>query len=377
MRNTPNRHSAHTLKHSTAHGRGMPHAALDINAMSSAATPGAAAGPRTDSDTDTETNTDTNTNINTNTKTTTNTTIDMKTNTNTNTNTSMSTPTSPFNANAHTAALTTATPALAVPRLVCTLVEGIYAFGGVRAEGIFRVSASKLVMNAMMDRLNTGEFDLCTLTGRRPARKDKKKGGGGDDDNDEYGEEDDDDDGGDGDRAPVKDKGADDQKKRRRGDPLLSAARDSREHADTRSPHLYAHILKYWFMELAEPILPFPLYTACIEMGQRALALKRGSAGMQTLEYNVESLVTHELPAVNTNVLLTLAGLVSDITQPQHMQVNRMTIGNLAIVFAPSFLRAKSMDDPMQLLADNKPACAFIELLLTALVRMHRARAGG
>ena len=128
----------------------------------------------------------------------------------------------------------------------------------------------------------------------------------------------------------------------------------------TTDAHVLGALLKAWFRELTPPLLPFSIYSQCIAAGKILLA---GSAvGAQG---EVVRLLVQGLPGLNRRVLHHWHCFCGKLTAPGNLASNRMTVANLAIIFAPSFLR-KELQSPEEMMGDVKPAAAFIELLLKA-----------
>ena len=72
------------------------------------------------------------------------------------------------------------------------------------------------------------------------------------------------------------------------------------------------------------------------------------------------------LDGANQNVIREIAMLCVEISHPLHQRVNRMTVENLAIVFAPSFFRNPS-DDTQDILLNSKNETKMTALLLAAV----------
>ena len=154
----------------------------------------------------------------------------------------------------------------------------------------------------------------------------------------------------------------------------------------TPNPHLPASVLKFWLRDMLEPLIPCALYHECIEMGKVSLTdakptptmlsslppkplssqpvslapsqLPQPAASLarpiplasaahrlssQELSARLSQLLSN-VPPVNRRVMARVVALLQLIAQ--HKDVNKMSISNLAIVFAPSFLRDPS-DDPL------------------------------
>ena len=91
-----------------------------------------------------------------------------------------------------------------------------------------------------------------------------------------------------------------------------------------------ASLLKQWLRELEEPIIPKHLYQRCLDVSSDAQACV--------------DLVTAELPPLHLATLEYLVQFLQYITQPEHQQVTRMTVDNVAMVFVPNILRSNATD---------------------------------
>jgi len=81
-----------------------------------------------------------------------------------------------------------------------------------------------------------------------------------------------------------------------------------------------------------------------------------------------------ELPQINQDLLRRITqGLVAEIVKPENMEKNRMTVRNLAIVFAPGFLKNTS-DDPMEMLNSQRFENCFVTRLFDCLLKELRWR---
>lgn len=86
-----------------------------------------------------------------------------------------------------------------------------------------------------------------------------------------------------------------------------------------------ASLLKLYFRELPDPVIPFSMYDAIIQAHKSEDSLGNICG------------VLLQLPEANKNVLCTLLELLTYIES--HSHVNQMSSSNLAIVFAPNLIR--------------------------------------
>jgi hypothetical protein len=94
----------------------------------------------------------------------------------------------------------------------------------------------------------------------------------------------------------------------------------------TPSPHIPAGMLKQWMRELAEPLIPTSLYND-------AITAARNGSGDDAMK------VVKQVAPTTRAILDMLAAMSSEISNDTNKPTSRMGIENLAIVFAPSFLR--------------------------------------
>lgn len=119
-----------------------------------------------------------------------------------------------------------------------------------------------------------------------------------------------------------------------------------------RDPSVAASLLKLWLRELAEPLIPTTLYPSAIHCppDQPSLALS----------------VLDRLPPTNLLVAKYLIKFLQLIGDPRYQPVTKMNVSNLAMVFAPSFLRCPS-DNPLTILANSRLEQNYIKTLINYL----------
>lgn len=139
----------------------------------------------------------------------------------------------------------------------------------------------------------------------------------------------------------------------------------------SKSPYLYASLLKQWLRETPTPLIPYMLYDTCIEIGKMtedttaqdgtsSPAAPKSSGG--TVRQKILQFVTL-LPDLNTRVLAFIFQHVQRLLLPANSSITKMTAYNMAVVLSPGLVRSRS-DDPMVLLQDTKYATKFIEYLI-------------
>ena len=98
----------------------------------------------------------------------------------------------------------------------------------------------------------------------------------------------------------------------------------------TESSHIPACLLKEWLRELAEPLIPDEFYQQCVDVAKDEIN------PISVVMNNVVQ-IFETLPPLTKSVIIHLFGLLVDVIK--NKEVTRMTTENIAIVFAPSFLR--------------------------------------
>ncbi|XP_050536815.1 uncharacterized protein LOC126902995 isoform X2 [Daktulosphaira vitifoliae] len=117
---------------------------------------------------------------------------------------------------------------------------------------------------------------------------------------------------------------------------------------DLTDAHTPASLLKLWYRELYEPLVPDHMYGECIAAHQdprRAIA------------------IIHQLPPINKAVLSYLIYFLQLFTKPEVVQVTKMDASNLAMVMAPNCLRCTSID-PRVIFDNARKEMAFMRLLI-------------
>ncbi|XP_030026708.2 rho GTPase-activating protein 39 isoform X2 [Manduca sexta] len=119
--------------------------------------------------------------------------------------------------------------------------------------------------------------------------------------------------------------------------------------------HAPASLLKLWYRELYEPLIPDALYGACVAAGTEYAACTR---------------VLHRLPPLNRLVLTYLISFLQQFTAPEVVSQTKMDSANLAMVFAPNCLRCTSQD-PRVILENARKEMTFLKTLITNLDTSH------
>jgi len=119
-------------------------------------------------------------------------------------------------------------------------------------------------------------------------------------------------------------------------------------------PNVPASLLKLWLRELAEPIIPAYAYDECIEIGKKECDDDIGTLAWELIK---------SLPEINRLVINFMIDFLKIIAKPENQKYTKMTLANLAMVFAPNFLRCPS-DNPQIIFENTKYEQAFIRILI-------------
>lgn len=121
--------------------------------------------------------------------------------------------------------------------------------------------------------------------------------------------------------------------------------------SESTDAHTPASLLKLWYRELYEPLIPDTMYNECIQHHDnphRAIAI-------------IES-----LPEINRLVLSYLVRFLQIFSRAEVVQVTKMDASNLAMVMAPNCLRCTS-HDPRIIFDNARKEMAFMRTLIQYL----------
>ncbi|KAJ3097429.1 hypothetical protein HDU97_004877 [Phlyctochytrium planicorne] len=128
------------------------------------------------------------------------------------------------------------------------------------------------------------------------------------------------------------------------------------DYSGITDPNVPSSLLKFWLRDLADPLIPSDMYDPCIKIGAEE---GRTDAGM--VAFNIVS----ALPEINRRVAMYLLKFLKVVGDPSNQPITRMTTANIAMVFAPNFLRCPS-DNPVTIFENTKFEQAFLRVLLTS-----------
>ncbi|XP_076133898.1 rho GTPase-activating protein 39 [Alosa pseudoharengus] len=116
-------------------------------------------------------------------------------------------------------------------------------------------------------------------------------------------------------------------------------------------PHIPASLLKLWYRELEEPVIPHAYYEECISHCDSPEAAVN---------------VALSLPHINKLVLCYLIRFLQVFAQSSNVSVTKMDVNNLAMVMAPNVLRCMS-DEPRIIFENTRKEMSFIRVLIQHL----------
>ena len=117
-----------------------------------------------------------------------------------------------------------------------------------------------------------------------------------------------------------------------------------------KEAHVPASLLKLWLRELEEPLIPAEYYERCVSEASNA---------EKCLD------ILDSLPDVNRAVAYELLAFLRNFSLPENLEKTKMTVDNLAMVFAPSFLRCPS-DNPTIIFGNTKFEQAFVKTIMVS-----------
>ncbi|KFP39349.1 Rho GTPase-activating protein 39, partial [Chlamydotis macqueenii] len=116
-------------------------------------------------------------------------------------------------------------------------------------------------------------------------------------------------------------------------------------------PNVPASLLKLWYRELEEPVIPQQFYKECISNYENPDAAVA---------------VVQLLPELNRLVLCYLIHFLQVFAQPSNVGRTKMDVNNLAMVMAPNCLRCQS-DDPRVIFENTRKEMSFLRMLIVHL----------
>ncbi|KAG7275975.1 hypothetical protein CRUP_028532 [Coryphaenoides rupestris] len=121
---------------------------------------------------------------------------------------------------------------------------------------------------------------------------------------------------------------------------------------DTLSdPNVPSSLMKLWYRELEEPLIPMNFYKQCVSNYDDPMAAID---------------VVQSLPELNRLVLCYFIHFLQVFAQPTNVSVTKMDVNNLAMVMAPNCLRCQS-DDPRIIFENTRKEMSFLRMLIVHL----------
>merc|ERR550534_76810 len=111
------------------------------------------------------------------------------------------------------------------------------------------------------------------------------------------------------------------------GGTMMTTTTATTASTQSSNPHVPASLLKLWYRELYDPLIPRDFYDRCI--------------GSQSSPSKAIQLVW-TLPEINRLVLAYLIRFLQVFAAPENAAVTKMDINSLAMVMAPNCLRCES-----------------------------------
>ena len=118
--------------------------------------------------------------------------------------------------------------------------------------------------------------------------------------------------------------------------------------------HLAAVLIKTFLRELEEPLIPYALYEEVLAMHSLSKPQRLSSC---------KALVLEKLPEDNYLVLKFLVNFLAQVME--RSDLNKMTAGNLAVVFGPNLCRPPVGGAQQISLTSMQAVNVFVETLLT------------
>lgn len=125
-------------------------------------------------------------------------------------------------------------------------------------------------------------------------------------------------------------------------------------------PNIPSSLLKLWLRELHEPLIPSQYYPACVAIGQKLDDPSKTSQCLKDAKDIIDS-----LPEMNRKVVHFMIKFLKKVAEPQNQPITKMSAANVAMVFAPNFVRCPS-DDPVVIFENTKFEQAFLKVLIAS-----------
>lgn len=136
-----------------------------------------------------------------------------------------------------------------------------------------------------------------------------------------------------------------------------------------------ASLLKLWYRELEEPLIPHEFYNECIRHYDNPEAAVNVVLGLPHINKLVLCYLIRflQVTRLSCDPLLMDAAFYSPafffvqvFAQPANVAITKMDVNNLAMVMAPNCLRCQS-DDPRVIFENTRKEMSFIRVLIQRL----------
>lgn len=120
--------------------------------------------------------------------------------------------------------------------------------------------------------------------------------------------------------------------------------------------HSIACILKQFFRELPQPVLPYDLYKDCLDSCDDPA--------------RATEIINNKLPPLNKLVIGYLIRFLQVFCAKQNVEFTKMDDSNISMVFAPNLLRAQKSSlptDPSEIFENTRREMSFIRTLIQSL----------
>ena len=131
--------------------------------------------------------------------------------------------------------------------------------------------------------------------------------------------------------------------------------------------HLPASLLKLWYRELSEPLIPSVFYEQCIlncDIPETCIRL------VNSLPDINRAVLTYLVRFLQVSYLALLGCMTNRLLQifaaPENVVVTKMDVNNLSMVFAPNILRCDS-EDAKVIFENARKEMLFIKILILNL----------
>ncbi|ETO25930.1 hypothetical protein RFI_11206 [Reticulomyxa filosa] len=135
--------------------------------------------------------------------------------------------------------------------------------------------------------------------------------------------------------------------------------------AETKDVHVPACMLKEWLRGLNDSLIPSTYYEICVSMAKEKQKLDHKTLDCDKMLRGVNGQKKKKLEE-NRESIRYLVSFLKKMLQPEHVELTKMNLENLSIVFAPTILKCPS-DDPTVLIQNNKFEKDFILQMITNL----------